>query len=153
MGWITLRSVPMGRMVAVALAVSACHAEDPVAVETPYVTLRTTETTVFAGATIGVEIVNHSAFTLGFNACHSAFIDRLTTRGWRSAQQEGRNCPDIQNGVMAGQVRTVHVPIPDGQVAGTYRVRFERMYVTRQFGDNDGLVPRSQLTTNTFVVK
>jgi hypothetical protein len=119
----------------------------------PYVTLVTTAASFNAGAIMEVQIVNHSSFVLAYNHCY-LLLERLTQSGWHGVPEANvRPCTDALRGVAAGSQETIPLFLPTTIGPGTYRVRMERLIVAEQHPPNDGLVSRSQLTTNIFAVR
>ena len=143
-----------GRLCLLAIPVVYGCASSRSAVEpvTPYVTLLTSGTSFATGSPLLVVIVNHSEFSLTYNHCFLQ-LDLLTNDGWRNVSDENRNCVDALHPVASESQDTVVFGIPSDALPGTYRVRFDRTYVSVQSSGQQKLVPAEQLTSNVFAVR
>jgi hypothetical protein len=100
-----------------------------------------------------VLITNHSQYGIGYNDCLLR-LQVLIEAGWRDVSEANeRNCTDDLHGVAPESTRPAAMPIPQTVLPGSYRLRFDWLWVENQYPPNHGLVPAQQLYTNVFAVR
>lgn len=139
-------------LVAAALAGAACGTSTAPVPDGPrLVSLATRAPSYGLNDYAEIEITNHSAHYVRFQACHETVIDRLTTSGWRPVPSEVV-CTDFLDGMGPNSVVIRPRDLPRSLTPGMYRIRFERMVAVPENAP-EFPVPATQLITNAFEVR